>query len=385
VLTPATDRLAWPLPIAFSPLDTAMFHTTPFLSNRDFRERALRDLALGRSLCAASSSAPGSAPVVGQLAGNDAPALVEAGKLLGGLVDALELNLGCPQQRAKEGHYGAYLLAKKDLPLVTSLVSALTTLAVPAHVKYRLPPSPASASEYACALAQAGARTLTLHARPAGSPSRRRDLYGLRVPAIGETRKALNGEGWGEVRLVGNGGVRERADVDRLRDEAGVEGWMVGEHLAGNHRYVRRIPSTSVPASRGDSRTNIHALLHCSFFDSTQAGARALELADEYLTLVETCPSDLVPLQSVQRHVRNFVEGDLLSCVLPVLLLLLKFTHADVGSDDFVARRQCSHPRPQDLSPKSRSLRRPCCSPGALRKRDDRRSLGAGCVGRRVG
>lgn len=212
-----------------------MFHTTPFIENSDFRERALRDLTLGRAF--ASSTAP----VIGQIAGNEPSALVEASKVLGGLVDAVELNLGCPQQRARDGHYGAYLLAKKDMPLVTSLVEALTTLSPqPAHFKYRLPPSPVSAGEYAVALAQAGARTLTLHARPAGSPSRRRDLWGLRVSAVGETRSALHEAGWEDVRLVGNGGVRERADVDRLTEEAGVEGWMVGEHLAGNHRCVAR-------------------------------------------------------------------------------------------------------------------------------------------------
>lgn len=212
-----------------------MFHTTPLLENRDFRERALRDLSFGRALAEAGSM---TAPVVAQLAGNDPDLLVEAGKVIGGLADALELNIGCPQQRAKDGHYGAYLLHKKDLPLVTSLVEALTTLPLPIHFKYRLPPAPLSPGDYAIALAQAGARTLTLHARPAGSPNRRRDLWGLRVPAVRETAESLNGAGWGDVRLVGNGGVRERADIDRLRKEACVQGWMVGEHLAGNHRCV---------------------------------------------------------------------------------------------------------------------------------------------------
>ena len=32
-----------------------------------------------------------------------------------------DLNLGCPQETAKEGHFGAYLLGQKDWPLIQDL------------------------------------------------------------------------------------------------------------------------------------------------------------------------------------------------------------------------------------------------------------------------
>ena len=32
-----------------------------------------------------------------------------------------DLNLGCPQDAAKEGHFGAYLLGQKDWPLIQNL------------------------------------------------------------------------------------------------------------------------------------------------------------------------------------------------------------------------------------------------------------------------
>ena len=34
---------------------------------------------------------------------------------------SLDLNLGCPQTSARDGHYGGYLLGQKDWPLVESL------------------------------------------------------------------------------------------------------------------------------------------------------------------------------------------------------------------------------------------------------------------------
>lgn len=33
----------------------------------------------------------------------------------------LDLNLGCPQEAARDGHFGAYLLGQKDWPLVQSI------------------------------------------------------------------------------------------------------------------------------------------------------------------------------------------------------------------------------------------------------------------------
>ena len=55
-------------------------------------------------------------PLVAQLCGDDAPTLVAAAERVvaqsAGELDAVDLNLGCPQKIAKKGHYGAYLLTE---------------------------------------------------------------------------------------------------------------------------------------------------------------------------------------------------------------------------------------------------------------------------------
>jgi tRNA-dihydrouridine synthase len=41
--------------------------------------------------------------------------------LVGRLRSAPDLNLGCPQDAAREGHFGAYLLGQKDWRLVENI------------------------------------------------------------------------------------------------------------------------------------------------------------------------------------------------------------------------------------------------------------------------
>lgn len=60
-------------------------------------------------------------PQIVQLAGNDPQELLKASEKLIGFADGVDLNLGCPQRRAREGHFGAYLLAKKDWPLLEEI------------------------------------------------------------------------------------------------------------------------------------------------------------------------------------------------------------------------------------------------------------------------
>jgi tRNA-dihydrouridine synthase len=60
------------------------------------------------------------APLVVQVAGNDPHYLAAATVLVADKCEAVELNLGCPQSCARNGHYGAYLM--DDIPLVMQIV-----------------------------------------------------------------------------------------------------------------------------------------------------------------------------------------------------------------------------------------------------------------------
>jgi len=116
---------------------TQMYIPEKLLNDRDYFEYHLRDLTLG-------SDDPFRGPVVAQLCGNDPDLIVQAGRKLQAHCDAigsshcplylfisqydksLDLNLGCPQTSARDGHYGGYLLGQKDWPLVESIGRAYT-------------------------------------------------------------------------------------------------------------------------------------------------------------------------------------------------------------------------------------------------------------------
>ena len=118
---------------------TQMYIPEKLLNDRDYFEYHLRDLASG-------ANEPFHRPVVAQLCGNDPDVIVQAGRKLQAHCDAigkfchpfvlftslynrsLDLNLGCPQTMARDGHYGGYLLGQKDWPLVETISGNLSRL-----------------------------------------------------------------------------------------------------------------------------------------------------------------------------------------------------------------------------------------------------------------
>lgn len=115
---------------------TQMCVPEKLLSDKDYLEYHIRDITLG-------GDNELTRPVVAQLCGNNPETIVQAGRKLQSYCDAIgeccylsfvahctclltylekiDLNLGCPQEAAKEGHFGAYLLGQKDWPLVQDI------------------------------------------------------------------------------------------------------------------------------------------------------------------------------------------------------------------------------------------------------------------------
>ena len=97
-------------------------YTTHDLEDRAVRETLLQALQLGRDAPESRDRVTGArTPQIVQLAGDDPDALVRAARHVAPLADGIDLNLGCPQRRAKEGHYGGYLLHPRDWPLLDTL------------------------------------------------------------------------------------------------------------------------------------------------------------------------------------------------------------------------------------------------------------------------
>lgn len=101
-------------------------------------------------------------PLVAQFCANDPQEFYQGALRLAsaGVVDAIDLNLGCPQAIAKRGHYGAYLM--EDWGLIERLLQLLNRdLPVPVTAKFRVYDSMDKTLEYAKMLEAAGAQMLT--------------------------------------------------------------------------------------------------------------------------------------------------------------------------------------------------------------------------------
>lgn len=110
-------------------------------------------------------------PIALQLAGSDPKSLAEAariGEAFG--YDEINLNLGCPSEKAQEGGYGACLLL--DLARVREILKAMgEAVRVPVTVKMRLglegKETYRGLAQSVEAMAEAGVKVFVVHARSA--------------------------------------------------------------------------------------------------------------------------------------------------------------------------------------------------------------------------
>jgi tRNA-dihydrouridine synthase A len=168
-------------------------------------------------------------PVALQLGGSDPRDLALAAKIGEDFgYDEINLNVGCPSDRVKDGRFGACLMAEPAL--VARCVEAMKrAVHIPVTVKCRIGIDDQDPEVALDALARsviaAGADALVVHARKAWlnglSPKENRDIPPLDYDRVYRLKSALP-----EVPIVINGGVKTvveaRAHLDR------VDGVMLG-------------------------------------------------------------------------------------------------------------------------------------------------------------
>ncbi|MCO5128943.1 MAG: tRNA dihydrouridine(20/20a) synthase DusA [Xanthobacteraceae bacterium] len=168
-------------------------------------------------------------PVALQLGGSDPDDLAAAAKIGEDFgYDEINLNVGCPSDRVKDGRFGACLMAEPDL--VADCVSAMKrAVAVPVTVKCRIgiddQDPEAALDRLARAVVAAGADALVVHARKAWlnglSPKENRDIPPLDYDRVYRLKAAMP-----NVRIIINGGI---GGIDEARRHlAHVDGVMLG-------------------------------------------------------------------------------------------------------------------------------------------------------------
>src|SRR6202030_3724539 len=176
-------------------------------------------------------------PVVLQLGGSDARDLATAAKIGEDFgYDEINLNVGCPSDRVKEGRFGACLMAEPEL--VAAGVEAMKrAVNIPVTVKCRIgiddQDPEAALDELARGIVTAGADALIVHARKAWlnglSPKENRDIPPLDYHRVYRLKAAMP-----DVPIIINGGIAglaearahlEHVDVVMLGRAAYQEPW----------------------------------------------------------------------------------------------------------------------------------------------------------------
>jgi tRNA-dihydrouridine synthase len=160
-----------------------------------------------------------------QLAGDDPICLVEAGKLLQQRFAAIDLNLGCPQNCAKRGNYGAWLMPDRD-QVVRILTAMVKELDVPVTAKIRVFDDYEDTLTLAQAIQECGVQMLTVHGRTVKATKLFAGAADWDI--IREVKSKL------DIPVVANGGISCKADADLCLTETGVDAVMSSEALLEN-------------------------------------------------------------------------------------------------------------------------------------------------------
>lgn len=189
---------------------------TPMLNSRVFLNNAVYR-RLNYEVCVRDR------PLIGQICGDEPETILKVGRMIEDGVDAIDLNLGCPQTIARKGHYGAYL--QDEWELIETIVRKMhVELRVPVTCKIRVFPDVERTVKYARMLEAAGAQMLTVHGR---TREQKGSVTGL--ADWNQIRQVVEAV---KIPVIANGNVLSLADVHECLRITGAVGVMSAEgHL----------------------------------------------------------------------------------------------------------------------------------------------------------
>jgi len=226
-------------------------------------------------------------PLMVQFCGHDPDMLLTSAKVVEPYCDAVDINLGCPQDIAKKGKYGAFL--QDDWDLIYGMINNLhKNLSIPVTAKFRVFPTIEKTVEYAKMLESAGAQIITCHGR---TREQRGHNTGLADWAkIKAVKEAVS------IPVFANGNILYYSDIERCLEATGADAVMSAEANLYN-------PTVFAPASAASTSTAF-----------TYDGGLYLPHADlalEYLEIVQGLKTR-TPLSAVKGHLFKLMRPGLM-------------------------------------------------------------------------
>ena len=230
-------------------------------------------------------------PLALQLGGSDPQKLAHCAKLGEDFnYDEINLNVGCPSDRVKSGHFGACLMLQPNL--VADCVNAMANaVKIPVTVKCRIgvddQDSYAQLVFFIEKLAEAGCAVVIIHARKAWlnglSPKQNREIPPLQYDVVHQIKRDFP-----QLQIIVNGGVKTVADIEEQLKF--VDGVMIGREAYSNPYLLAEIEKT--------------------FFHSEQNAKLRHETIEKMLPYIEEQLKNNIKLSSITRHILGLYQGE---------------------------------------------------------------------------
>eukprot|EP00727_Mastigamoeba_balamuthi_P006858 m51a1_g2793 hypothetical protein (384) ;mRNA; r:64077-65518 len=185
------------------------------------------DLVYDKDGTVALRTCPRDRPLIVQL-GTASPELaLEAAKKIEDVVDAIDVNMGCPVHFSTQGGMGIALMRTPQK--AADIVAALSRgLRVPVTAKIRLLATPQETADFVASLRSAGAAAVTIHARRAKEGPRDPPRWA----ELAEVARIVAAAGGPP--LIANGGVERFEDIAEIRRQTGISSVMIGRAAMKN-------------------------------------------------------------------------------------------------------------------------------------------------------
>lgn len=232
-----------------------MFHAANFATSKKYRQKAF-------------STCPEDRPLFVQFCANNSDTLIAAAKHIENDCDGIDINLGCPQDIARRGHYGAFLQDEWNLiqEMVTKLRNNLhKQLAV--SCKIRRFDDLQKTIDYAKMLERAGCTFIGLHART-------REQRGCKTGAADWTYIKRVKEST-QIPVIANGNIQSLRDAELCLETTKADAVMTAEGNLYNpgifhnihppawtmaNKYLDYVKKYPIPA--GMAKSHIFKLFH---------------------------------------------------------------------------------------------------------------------------
>ena len=230
-------------------------------------------------------------PLALQLGGSDPKALAQCAVMAEEAgFDEVNLNVGCPSDRVKSGHFGACMMA--DPALVADCVSAMKTkVDIPVTVKCRIGIDEMEGylplEHFVKVVSAGGCDTFIVHARKAWlqglSPKQNREVPPLKYDYVHRLKQEKP-----ELPVVINGGIKT---IETMTEElAYVDGVMMGREAYNNPYILARVDSEI-------------------YLDKDAVIKNREDIVDELCEYIDSEVTKGVILHSITRHILGLYQG----------------------------------------------------------------------------